>query len=63
MSDRVRIAVVEVAVATVVDEAPVADEAIRATGTKPMATRCSPQCTVCKTVARCTEYAGRERAA
>jgi len=43
--------VVEVAAATVVDEAAatVADEVIGAAGTKPMATRCSPQRTVCKT--------------
>ena len=42
---------VEVAAATVVDEAAatVADEVIGAAGTKPMATRCSPQRTVCKT--------------
>ncbi len=49
MSDRARIAVVEFAAATVVDKVAVADEAIKAAGTKPMATRCSPQYTVCKT--------------
>ncbi len=42
----------EVAAATVVDEVAVtvADEAIGAAGTKPMATRCSPQRTVCRKI-------------